>query len=140
MSTEQNPETRRRQAMWDSLIARGGPINVVPGLLRELGIYGGAQGIWVNKEVTGNQSVDGAGIAVGVLHDGSSYDDDLSDDGVIYHFPNTRRRVPSALVPASMSGTKQRPRKSDYAACRMLITVVAAQRTWRRRLLAETGW
>jgi putative restriction endonuclease len=85
------PETQRRQAMWENLTARGGPTNVVPGLLRELGIYGGAQGIWVNKEITGSQSLDGAGVAVGVLHNGSSYDDDLSDEGVIYHFPNTRR-------------------------------------------------
>src|SRR4051812_28321085 len=39
-----------------------------------------------------------------------------------------RVMVPSAFAPASMSGTKQRPRRSGYAACRMLITVVAAQR------------
>jgi hypothetical protein len=31
------------------------------------------------------------GVAVTVLHNGSSYDDDLSDDGVIYHYPDTRR-------------------------------------------------
>jgi len=78
-------ENQRRQAMWEGLVARGGPIDVLPGLLRELGIYGGAQGIWVNKSITSPGSPDGAGIAVGVLHNGSSYDDDLSDDGIIYH-------------------------------------------------------
>jgi putative restriction endonuclease len=77
--------------MWDQLVANGGPINVLPGLLRQLGIYGGAQGIWVNKEVTGGLSADAVGIAVGVMHNGSSYDDDLSEDGVIYHFPHTNR-------------------------------------------------
>jgi putative restriction endonuclease len=84
-------ENLRRQAIWDRLVANDGPINVAPGLLRQLGIYGGAQGIWVNKEVTGRLSADGVGIAVGVLHNGSSYDDDLSEDGVIYHFPRTNR-------------------------------------------------
>jgi hypothetical protein len=85
------PEIRRRRVLWDSLVARGGPNNVAPGLLRELGIYGGAQGIWVNKALTRAGSPDGAGVAVAVLHNGSSYDDDLSDDGVIYHYPDTGR-------------------------------------------------
>src|SRR5215472_10558353 len=33
----------------------------------------------------------GSGIAVGLLHTGSAYDDDLFEDGVIYHFPVTNR-------------------------------------------------
>jgi putative restriction endonuclease len=65
-------EVRRRQVLWESLLARGGPTNVAPGLLRELGIYGGAQGIWVNKNITGIVSPDGSGVAVGVLHNGSA--------------------------------------------------------------------
>lgn len=76
--------------MADSISTRR-PKNVVPGLLRDLGVYGGAQGVWVNKDVTGTESPDGAGVAVGVLHNGSTYDDDLSDDGLIYHFPDTKR-------------------------------------------------
>jgi hypothetical protein len=88
-----NAEVQRRRALWDDLVANGGPTDVLPGLLRQLGIYGGAQGIWVNKTVTGQASPDGAGIAVGVLHNGSSYDDDLSDDGIIYYYPNTGRPV-----------------------------------------------
>jgi hypothetical protein len=86
-----NLEIQRRQLLWENLIAQRGPNDVAPGLLRELGIYGGAQGIWVNKSVTGSGSPDGSGIAVGVLHNGSSYDDDLSDYGSIYHFPDTGR-------------------------------------------------
>lgn len=78
--------------MWDSLIAAGGPNGSAPSLLRELGIYGGAQGIWVDKRITGSITSDGAGIAVGLLHSGSAYDDDLFEDGVIYHFPVTKRR------------------------------------------------
>jgi hypothetical protein len=33
----------------------------------------------------------GTGVAVGLLHTGSSYADDLFDDGVIYHYPVTSR-------------------------------------------------
>jgi hypothetical protein len=42
-------ERTRRQNMWNSLINQGGPTNVSPHLLRQLNIYGGAQGIWVDK-------------------------------------------------------------------------------------------
>jgi putative restriction endonuclease len=84
-------ENARRRGLWESLIAAGGPQDSPPGLLRELGIYGGAQGVWVDKRITGSASPNGSGIAVGLLHNGSTYDDDLSDDGVIYHFPDTNR-------------------------------------------------
>src|SRR5215471_7631244 len=84
-------ERRRREALWKKLATSGGPNQVSPGLLRQLGLYGGAQGIWVNKEVTGTVSPNGAGVAVSVLHTGQLYDDDLSDDCLIYHFPDTDR-------------------------------------------------
>jgi hypothetical protein len=89
---QSSSEALRRPGMWGSLLAAGGPRGVVPGLLRDLRIYGGAQGVWVDKDVTGHGARDGAGIALGVLHNGTSYKDDLSDDGVIYHFPRTTRR------------------------------------------------
>ncbi len=56
-------------------------------MLRELRIYYGGRGVWWHKEVTSN--VSDPGVAVGVLHNGSSYPDDLSDDGMIYHYPVT---------------------------------------------------
>jgi hypothetical protein len=64
---------------------------VIPGLLRELRIYGGAQGIWVDKERTQHLTDVGSGVTVGLLHTGSSYPDDLSEDGAIYHYPKTTR-------------------------------------------------
>jgi len=85
-------EEDRRQRLWDNLVASGGPKHVAPRLLHDLQLYRGGRGVWVNKEVTGSLSPDGAGIVVSVLHNGSSYDDDLSEDGVIYHFPQTERR------------------------------------------------
>jgi hypothetical protein len=60
-------------------------------LLRELGIYGGAQGIWVDKEHTQALTPERTGVTVGLLHTGSSYPDDLAEDGVFYHYPLTNR-------------------------------------------------
>jgi hypothetical protein len=65
-------ERSRREEMWQSLLDEGGPQEVAPGLLRKLGIYGGAQGIWVDKQRTGKITDDGVGITVGVLHTGKT--------------------------------------------------------------------
>ena len=83
-------ERARRLDLWHRLLGAGGPQGVPPGLLRDLGIYGGAQGIWVDKERTGHLG-GGPGVTVGVLHTGRSYADDLADDCIIYHYPATRR-------------------------------------------------
>jgi hypothetical protein len=72
--------------------------------LRELGIYGGAQGIWVDKTRTGRFTKDGEGITVAVLHTGSSYADDLAEDCIIYHYPQTRR--PAGRDLAEINATK----------------------------------
>ena len=37
-------ERARRDRAWRELVGRGGPLTVSPKVLRELGIYGGAQG------------------------------------------------------------------------------------------------
>lgn len=84
-------ERQRRQQMWNRLLEAGGPENVEPRLLREIGIYGGAQGVWVDKERTGAVHNGNHGVTVGLLHTGSSYADDLSLDGVVYHYPTTNR-------------------------------------------------
>jgi hypothetical protein len=54
-----------------------------------LGAYGGAQGVWVDAKRT--KEIDPDGVAVGVLHTGLHYADDLSDVGVLYHYPRTSR-------------------------------------------------
>jgi hypothetical protein len=84
-------ERQRRYEMWESLKQRGGPKGVAPSVLRDLGIYGGAQGIWVDKSRTSRITSDGEGITVAVLHTGSSYADDLAEDCITYHYPQTRR-------------------------------------------------
>jgi hypothetical protein len=84
-------ERDHRREMWERLRAAGGPKAVAPSVLRELGIYGGQQGIWVDKARTSNLTEARTGVTVGFLHTGSSYADDLAEDGVVYHYPNTQR-------------------------------------------------
>ena len=84
-------EYRRRLKMWQHLKKSGDSSEYSPILLRDKGIYGGMQGIWVDKTVTRSVSPDGCGITVGLLHTGDTYPDDLAADGLIYHYPNTAR-------------------------------------------------
>src|SRR5215469_16832090 len=85
-------EQHRRPDLRERLIkGSGGPKAVAPAVIRDLGIYGGAQGIWVDKGATVRCSRDGNGIAVAVLRTGRSYADDAFNDGIIYHYPKTNR-------------------------------------------------
>jgi hypothetical protein len=58
--------------------------------VRELGVYGGASGVWVDK--TRTQEFAREGVAVGLLHTGRHYDDDIDENGVLYHYPTTQRQ------------------------------------------------
>ena len=69
------------------------PGEIPPSGLRSLSIYGGAQGIFIDKEKTKSVSPDGLGVTVSVLHTGDFYPAELSDDGLIYHYPNTNRPI-----------------------------------------------
>jgi len=102
-------ERARRSEAWAVLLREGGPLAVSPKVLRKLGIYGGAQGIWVDKGRTAGLTSSGAGIAVGILHTGSSYADDLSADGVLYHYPRTGRG--EARDRAEIDATKEAGRQ-----------------------------
>ena len=75
-----------------SIIRANGWTHVEPARLRELGIYGGAQGIWVDKARTSLATGKPDGVTVAILHTGRHYPDDLSEDGVLYHYPVTGRR------------------------------------------------
>jgi putative restriction endonuclease len=86
----------RNEIQWryDLLAEIGGkPANyaVDPAILRDWRIYGGQQGIWVDKQRTAAITDDGNGIAVGLLHKGNIYPDDFDETGVIYHYPVTNR-------------------------------------------------
>jgi len=56
-------------------------------VVNDLRIYYGGRGIWWNKEQT--SSIASPGVAVGLLHNGSSYADELTTSGVVYHYPVT---------------------------------------------------
>ena len=47
-----------------------------------------ARGVWFDLSVT--SSTDPKGVTVGVLHTGSSYPDDLTDEQILYHYPTTK--------------------------------------------------
>jgi hypothetical protein len=83
-------ELSRRLKLWEQISA-GDATNTGPSALRSMRVYGGAQGIWVDKTTTGTLSQDRQGVTVSILHTGRHYPDDLSDDGLIYHYPTTHR-------------------------------------------------
>ena len=83
-------EKDRRLNLWHT-ISKERLDDLEPGRLRDLGIYGGAQGIWVDKAHTAGPEIGPDGATIAVLHTGRHYADDLSDDGVIYHYPKTSR-------------------------------------------------
>jgi hypothetical protein len=97
-------EYDRRMGMWSNLLQAGGPASVAPARLRDLSIYGGAQGIWVDKARTGDLNPARGGVTVAVLHTGQSYADDLAEDCILYHYPRTRR--PSGRDAAEVEATK----------------------------------
>lgn len=84
-------EFERRRGLWEEILKANGPDRVRPSHLNELRAYYGGSGVWVDKEVTKTVSSDSTGVAVSLLHTGSSYADDLSSDGLLYHYPSTNR-------------------------------------------------
>ena len=102
-------ELNWRLSRWAEIQARDEE-DLEPRWLRELGVYGGAQGIWVDKTRTKFLSGDGIGVTVGILHTGRHYPDDLSDEGVIYHYPSTNR--PPSRDENEVSATKNAERLS----------------------------
>jgi hypothetical protein len=83
-------ERKRREEMWRTLISEGEPVAVSPARLRTLRFYGGAAGIWTDSQETTSALV-ASGITVSFLHRGTRYVDDIWDDGLLYHYPNTAR-------------------------------------------------
>src|SRR4051794_751433 len=81
-------ERAHRLALWRQLQAIGQE-NVKPSQLNQLKAFYGGRGIWVDKARTTGIGGSVHGVTVGLLHTGSTYADDLSDDGVLYHYPQT---------------------------------------------------
>jgi len=144
--TLQDEERERRLRLWGS-IKRIEPDNVSASSLRDLGVYGGAQGIWVDKAKTGPLAADGSGVTVSLLHTGRHYPDDVSDDGLIYHYPRTSR--PPARDAAEVEATKNAarlalpifvilPGQTDPMR-KTMVNVRARQQVFRFQVLAQYG-
>lgn len=86
---EVNAERLRREALLVALRDRADPRATPPSLVKQLGIHVGQQGIYRNLEMT--QHLAPSGVALSVRHTGSSYDDDLSETDMLYHYPRTTR-------------------------------------------------
>lgn len=82
-------ELERREQMWQALMDNGGPANVQRGLLNSLGIFEGQPGFCVPKMTRTPATPDG--VAVSFLNTGKHYDDEVSADGAVYHYPKTNR-------------------------------------------------
>lgn len=84
-------EIERRQRLFNAISYVDIAIDVKPSKLRDLGIYGGAAGVWVNSDVTRGVVSPSGGVAVSILHSGKNYSDSMSSKGIDYDFPNTNR-------------------------------------------------
>src|SRR5215467_15794450 len=125
-------ERKRRLDLWTDLEARNLVARARPDDLRQRRIYGGAQGIWVDKDRTGQIAGNDGGITVGILHTGRHYPDDLSEDGVIYHYPTTHR--PPSRDAAEVQATK------NAAALSLPIFVILPGTTSAARRSVQLGW
>lgn len=81
-----NDEREWRLDAWAAMQSR---LPITPGWLRDRALFGGAQGIWVDKQRTRHLAPEGA--AVAVLHTGRHYADDLDGAMILYHYPHTSR-------------------------------------------------
>jgi hypothetical protein len=117
--------------LWAQICA-GNADNIEPRKLRSMLVYGGAQGIWVDKKNTESVSADGHGVTVGILHTGRHYPDDLSDDGVIYHYPTTER--PPSRDAAEVQATK------NAAGLGLPIFVILPGKTSASKRSVQLGW
>jgi hypothetical protein len=124
-------EVARRLELWRTISAESVD-DVAPGRIRELGIYGGAQGIWVDKAHTSISSDAPDGITVSILHTGRHYADDLSDDGVIYHYPKTNR-------PASRDAGEVQATKNARTFRVPIFVVLPSAKSASKRAL-KMGW
>jgi putative restriction endonuclease len=131
-NTHSAEELQVRLAMWRRLHEAGGPQDVSKRLIRELSLYGGAQGVWVDAERTRSISGDGTGIAVGLLHTGRHYADDLSATGILYHYPRTNR--PPGRDLAEIEATK----RAGQLALPVFVVTPSAKSNQRRDV--HLGW
>lgn len=90
-STSIEDEVQARLDLWAELNQE----QISPALLREQRIYAGQRGIYMDADRT-KALTGGSPVTMSLLHTGTSYPDDLSADGVIYHYPETMQTTRDA--------------------------------------------
>lgn len=78
-----------RMGKWDELKSLSNWPSVTPGQIRELGLYAGMAGVYKDANRTGMLMQ--GGITVSILNTAGNYTDEISDDRLIYSYPNTLR-------------------------------------------------
>ena len=98
-------EFSRRADLEKALGPGNGRWLVAASRLRELGLYGGASGIYVDANTT--KHIRESGVTVSLRHNGRSYADALSDSVMEYRYPKTNR-------PPSRDANEIRATKAAY--------------------------
>lgn len=83
-------ETTRRNSLWKELGGSNTVLHTTAAAVRDAGILAGYRGVYASKDPVGVQWSP-SGYALGFLDLGSKYANELSDEGVIYHYPKTKR-------------------------------------------------
>ena len=83
-------EHQRRLTVWIQLAESGDAAGIEPSVVRALGLYAGMAGIFY--DANGEWTRGGPGrVALTLLHTGTSYADELTDERLDYSYPATRR-------------------------------------------------
>ena len=96
-------EINRRKELWKKIKSFNDG-DITPTQLRDLRVYGGSQGIYTDKLNTANYTSNGKGLTVSILHLGDYYPDELDENGILYHYPQTQR--PSSRDEGEVIATK----------------------------------
>lgn len=83
-------EFQRRTAAWDRLQKSPNWPNLKADEIRALNLYSGAAGVYRDAERT--KSIIQDGITVSILNTSGNYSDEISDDRLIYSYPQTLRK------------------------------------------------
>jgi len=82
-------ELKWRMGKWEELQSLPSWPSITPGQIRELDLYAGMAGVYRDAKRTG--ILMGDGITVSILNTSGNYTDEITDNRLIYSYPNTLR-------------------------------------------------
>lgn len=86
-------ETMNRERIWREIQSNYKGQNIPAHVLKDTyRIYGGAGGIWVDRERTSKISNDDSGITISLFHRGATCHDGRAEESIRYPYPVTNRR------------------------------------------------